>query len=439
LFLGVAAVAALALPADAPAHPGAYPETVGVYFQPGSAQRIMIETTFGLILSDDDGQTWRWTCEESTGVGTTFDPNYAISATGTIFVADISGLGISRDAACSFAPHGAPLAGRFTTDVSVGPGGAVWVTTAQGAQNDVFVSRDDGMTFTPTGLAVDRAWWWSVRAAPSDAARVYVAGYQLDDTMVDGGDGIAAPLLYRTDDAAAVTPTWTPLAIDTMGEPLLTILGVSPVDPDVVYLRVDGLLADVLYRSEDAGQTFTPVLTINGDGADLLGFAISNDGQKLLAGTKAHGVFSSTDGGKTWAPEATVLRMACAGRRPADDALFACGANWNPDRMALARSADDGKSWTKIFRFIEIDDELSCPMSSEHAQVCSPLWGGVACGFGIGKFDAGVVDGGPGADAFMVDPPPDDDCGCSVAPAAVLLAWPGFWRRRRRRRVRSGL
>jgi hypothetical protein len=125
--------------------------------------------------------------------------------------------------------------------------------------------------------------------------------------------------------------------------------------------------------------------------------------------------------------------MACAGQRPSDGALYACGANWNPDKMALGRSSDGGETWAKQMRFVELDDELSCPAGTGHAVKCAGLWEGIAIQFGIGVPDAGPVpaDATPGTEDGGDKTSPKPDCGCSLAFASVLLAAP--WPRRRRR------
>jgi hypothetical protein len=420
-------------------HAGSFPETFSVAFRPGDTQLIVVETTFGTLVSKDDGATFRWTCEESAGVSVQDDPVYAVSTPGTIFITSKHGLEVSRDLGCGFTTAAAPLKDVDVSDVQVGPDGAVWATTKSATDNDLFVSRDDGQTFTSAGLAAvaGAALWTSVRVAPSNKARLYVSGSVTGPTPDDGGPAPTLPVVYRVD-AADATATFTKLPFGFTPTASVTLLGVSPVDPQVVYVREDEVLTDRLLRSEDGGQTFATVLTLSGDGADVLGFAISNDGQKLVAGSLFFGNFTSADGGKTWAKtaDAGTLKMRCAGRRPADDALFACGANWNPDQRALARSATDGTSWSKVVRFIELAGDLECPAGSEHAATCAPLWPGVATGFGIGP-DAGPELADGGTDAFVVEPPPPDDCGCSVAPLAAFLGWPGLRRRRRRREVRS--
>src|SRR5690349_20187638 len=81
---------------------GRYPQAVSIHFQPGNNHRILVGATFGMLLSEDDGATWRWTCEKNIGYGGIFDPTYEISQAGTIFATTFDGLSISRDSGCNF-------------------------------------------------------------------------------------------------------------------------------------------------------------------------------------------------------------------------------------------------------------------------------------------------------------------------------------------------
>jgi photosystem II stability/assembly factor-like uncharacterized protein len=447
LAAGLPALAAVVVaPAPAAAN-GRFPATISVHFEPDNDQRILVGTTFGVLLSEDDGATWRWTCEANVQYSGTWDPVYAISPAGTIFASTPAGLSITRDNGCnwSFAPP--PMQDQWISDVQVGSDGAIWVSTASsGFANDVYVSHDDGMSFTSTGLLVTLAWWKSLRVAPSDPNRVYVSGYQLDGPA-DGGDGLPAPLLYRSDDGGA---GWIEIPFSMMGQSQLFIVGVSPSDPDVVFAKLDGTPNDDLLRSDDGGVAWTPVASF---GDDVLGFAPRAGSAQVVAGSPvnlvdpAHGdVRISNDDGvsftqQTWTEATNVPRMACLGERR-DMELFACGANWTPDRMAIGRSSDS-LSWSKVMRFCEIDGPLECPAGSQHETLCAPLWPAMADQFGIPcAIDAGpMVDAGPRPDAGHHDESPS--CGCrlgrggSVGGAVTLGLAAAAWlliRRRRRRR-----
>lgn len=402
---------------------GRFPASVSVHFQPGDDQKIFLATTFGLVYSPDDGETWQWTCEKSIGYISLWDPVYVITATGAIFATTPDGLRVSRDGGCTFLTIGAPLGDQWISDLTEGPDGALWVTTASGGQsNDVYVSRDDGVTFTAANMASDTNWWRSIRVAPTDPDRIYVTGYFI--TMTG-----PAPLLYRSLDGGM---SWEALPFDYLGESQVKLLAVSPIDEDVVFLRVDAAMSDTILRSADGAVSFLPVMTL---ADNVAGFLARADGMRYVMGSVALGVKLSDDGGVTWIAPAdmpgvvTNPKMACVGERPADLELFACGANWNPDRMGLGRSVDDAATWTPIFRFGQMDDEIQCAPGTTHAVDCD--WTATACQFGIGKPDAGpgTTDAGPQIDGGMM-PPPDPGCGCGISVAFAFFVLPG--RRRRR-------
>ncbi|HUS28640.1 MAG TPA: hypothetical protein VMZ53_09025, partial [Kofleriaceae bacterium] len=145
------AVAAAVLAAPLAAHAnGRAPLTNGITFKPGDDQSIYLATTFGLLVSHDDGCTFRWICEQNIGYGGQWDPKYAIATDGTIFATTFEGLRISRDGGCSFTTATADLAAIDPNRIAdvwidaldIGPTGDVWVGTAEtGHTNDIFVSH----------------------------------------------------------------------------------------------------------------------------------------------------------------------------------------------------------------------------------------------------------------------------------------------------------
>jgi hypothetical protein len=401
---------------------GRFPASTNVHGRPGDDQTILVPVTFGLLFSADNGASFRWMCEDSIGYGGTYDPDYAITADGVIYATTFDGLKVTRDGGCHWdvVPD---LDQQWVGEVEIGPDGKIWAATSSGGQpNDVFVSAD-GSSFTASNLFHDSAWWKSLRVAPGNPSRIYVTGYLVADTP--------EAMLRRSDDGGK---TWTELAVDDFAfgsQPQLFVEAVSPLDPDIVFARVLGAVSpagDAIYRSTDGGESWTNVLEM----ADVIGaFTMRSDGTTVIAATigKCAGepmdaskgcVRISTDAGLTWAPAAQQPKMACITER-GDGALFACGANWEPDNFALGTSTD-AASWTKLFRFTEIAGPVQCESGTVQFDVCESLqWPSIAAQFGI---EPEVVDAGP-------DPKPPGGCGCNIAFASVLIVIP---RRRRRRR-----
>jgi len=386
----IAAVLSAAVLAAGPAAlaNGRAPVTNGVHFVPGDSHSVYVAATFGLLVSHDDGCSFRWICEQTIGYGGTFDPRYRIAADGAIFATTFTGLRVSRDGGCSFTTATADrplddpgrIADKWIDAIDIGPTGEVWVATADGGKpNNVFRSTDNGATFAPRGMLSQAIWWNSLAIAPSRALRVYATGYQVAGARADGGQMPPTAHVEITDDGG---DTWTesPLAGVRFGTtPRVYAVGVDRANPDVVLLASTGANrpgGDRLYRSRDGGATWAEVLATPGP---ILDVAIEPAGDVLVAATG--GAFQSADGGATFHAMANAPQLACVGRRD-DGTIFGCGTNWEPDNAAVATTTD-GATWTKRFQFVELAGPLDCPAGTLEQSTCAGLWPSVQQQFGV--------------------------------------------------------
>jgi len=438
----VAAVAACLVPVVALAN-GRPPITNGVKFRPGDNHSLYVATTFGLLVSHDDGCSFRWVCEQNIGYGGTFDPQYRIATDGAIFATTFTGLRVSRDGGCSFTtatadrPAGDPgrIADVWISAIDIGPTGEVWVATAEsGKPNNIYRSTDNGLTFEPRSMLSPTIWWRSVAVAPSRAQRVYATGYQVADTLPDGGLGTPSTHFEISDDSGA---NWreSPLAGVAYGTmPLVFAVGVDRTNPDVVLMSSVGAnppTGDKLYRSTDGGTTWREVLATSQSIADV---AVGKSGRVVVA-TIGGGSFQSSNGGASFDPLPGPPQLACIGQRD-DGELFGCGANWQPDFKAIAKSAD-GASWDKVFRFVELAGPLECNAGTAQADTCSGLWPMVQQQFGT----TGPTCGAPEPTPDVTPPKPSGGC-CgasngslgSLGATVLLSALVGAHALRRRRR-----
>ena len=452
----------LLIPGSAAAN-GRFPASSNVRFQPGNPERILLGVTFGLLLSDDGGESFRWVCENAVGYGGTYDPDYVIDAEGSIYATTFTGLKVSRDGGCTFSAvslqdaGGAPVTDVWVGEVERGSDGRLWAATSTGsAPNDVYVSSD-GQTFKYAGLHDDIAWWKSLRVAPGDPNRVYVSGFRVP--LIGDDKEVVEParaLLYRTTDGGA---TWEELPVDSFAfgaQPNLVIDAISPTDADLVFARAVAALdpfGDVLYRSTDGGKSWEGVLDFGGAIGDVL---IRSDGETVIAAsveacvddppeaTKGCVRISDERGapGSFRAPPAEP-KASCLGES-GDGTLYACGANWEPDLFALGRS-ESGETWEPVIRFGEIAGPLACPMESEQFTCAGADWPMLCEQLGI---CAASPDAGPGAaaDAGLTvcadDSCDEKSCGCQSSGAVagslfLLLLFGPLWHLRRRGPSRS--
>ena len=412
---------------------GRSPQTVGIFPKPGEPQTMYLATTFGLLETKDEGCTFRWMCEQNIGYGGTWDPFYAIGSDGTIFATTFEGLRISRDGGCSFETATAQLPASDPTRIAdiwidaleIGPTGEIWVGTAEtGHTNDVLASLDNGVTFQSRGMLSPEIWWKSVKVAPSNPAVVYISGYQVA--------GTPTAYVYHTTNAGM---QWTPSPLANVlfaATPVVRVKAVDPANPDIVYLASEGAnppSGDRLYRSTDAGATWTEVLATSATIHDV----VIRDAENVIIATQiktANSImggpaYISTTGGTSFQPLATAPQLACVAKR-ADGVLFGCGANWDPDFKAVARSVDGGVRWDKVWRFVEIAGAVQCGEGTVQHDTCDvALFDCPSCSTDL-KRQFGAK--GPSCGAYATDPPIDPPpkkgcCDASGGGAAASVLW----------------
>jgi hypothetical protein len=387
---------------------GRAPLTNGIFFKPGDAHSLYVRTTFGLLISHDDGCTFDWVCEQNIGYGGQFDPKYAIATDGSIFATTFTGLRVSRDGGCSFSNIGP---GIWVDAIDIGPTGEVWIGTAESGQpNDVYSSNDNGANFASKGMQSPTIWWKAVKVAPSNAQRVYISGYQVAGTQPDGGQMPPTAHFLRSDDDGA---HWTPSPLTGVmfgPTPIVLAAAVDPANPDVVYMTSLGANppnGDRVYRSTDAGMTWAEVVATTDPVRDV----VIRDANTVLVATQMGGSFMSTNGGVSFTAMANPPQLECLGKSP-DGTLIGCGANWTPDFMAVAKSTD-ATTWSKVWRFVELAGPLSCPDGTAEHDTCDlGQWENIKAQFGATGPACGANAGeGPPAG----DPPPKKkSSGCEI-------------------------
>jgi len=167
--------------------------------------------------------------------------------------------------------------------------------------------------------------------------------------------------------------TWFPIFDQFKNVSSIGSIQVAPSDPSIVYAgtgdSVGGSLGDGMYKSTDAGLTWTHIgleettrinkMVIDPKDPNIVLCSTQGD-----ANHKGAGVYRTTDGGKTWA---NVLRPENAnGTRDIEYAFdkpsivfatsqsmgggggFGGAAPQGPNGTALFRSTDEGKTWTKV-------------------------------------------------------------------------------------------
>jgi hypothetical protein len=459
LVLGLALGFALAGGGERAAHAnGRLPATSSIAFRQGNDNDIVAGLTFGVIVSHDGGATWGWMCDDAIGINNgPYDPVYAYARTGTVFATTLGGLAAMRDG-CTFASTSEGKA--FVSTNALGPD-AFYFGAAQTADMNhhvpadfqIYRSTDDGMTFPAPSMAAavgdTNVWWQSIVVAPSNSQIVYLSGYRFIPDTGSAGKTVRDYLLFRSDDAGAHWTSLLPSAQLTLASnSVIHVAGIDPDRPNHVYLRIqliDDLTNDALYVSDDSGVHWAE---IHRQPDRFVAFVVRhamNTGGKhdLVTATANFGTEISHDDGATWATVARAPHVSCLTENGAGE-LWACTQNYGlgitqPDGAGIMKTTDL-TTWTKVLRYQDLTEAVSCPAGTQQHDSCAPMWCAVCVQLGCTP-SASYACPALTADA-PPPPPPKKSGGCcdtgrgAGGPLALALSVATLVLRPRRRRPR---
>ena len=413
LGLSLALLAAIGVAPAARAN-GAFPDEFSVHFPPNARHRIQVGANFGLLVSEDDGASWRYACEpwvtEGSSSSLTQDnvSFYHLTADGAM-IALSREITRSGDDACTWPPSTGVITGKPVADFFPDPTDATLVLAVVIDATGYYVvaSHDGGKTFVDPPIYTSTGLITGVELSQSTPGVIYVT------SINSSGSGAT---LARSDDYGA---HWTPhaMTIPAGTEPL--IMAVDPEDANTVYLRVtNGGLNDSVVITIDGGQSFDTALTISGQFSSFL-----RAGDKsLYAGTLAGTLYVRAPGATSFTNHPSA-HFRCLGQRPGTSRIFACG-DMAVDGFSLGYSDDNGQTFHRMMSFVDLLGPLTC---APVANACVDHWARIQGVLGIGPVvDAGPGGGGPdagggGPDAGPADagqpPPPSgggQKSGCST-------------------------
>jgi photosystem II stability/assembly factor-like uncharacterized protein len=405
---------------------GAYPLAYQMVERPGSPTHLAAGTSFGLVLSDDDGASWTWVCEEAIGYGTGLTPVWYVSPDGALFGAGFKGMFVSRDHGCTWiaAPEFADAGASDIAD----NGTALFATSQKyGSQNGVWRSSDNGMVWAPLSVSSDAEFYTSVRFAPSRPQRLYVGEWWFMPSPTEalywsdnGGDSFT-----RVDVTQTLPPVPQPDGGMAPVGGAFYVRAVGATDPDLIYAVVvlsDGSNTCFVIRSPDRGQTWSLLLKT----ADLVGsMAVSPDGKTIYVGT-AMKLYVSTNSGASFTPLDRPTKQSCADLY--GDHLYACG--WPElDGYGVGRASGGSMDFQPFLTWARITGAASCDATTAVGSTCPGLFNALLATFPPGT----VGDAGDGSDGGMTGSP-NPGCHCAHADAPALLGLVLIIRAVRRRR-----
>jgi MYXO-CTERM domain-containing protein len=366
---------------------GALPASYGILLPTDKPQQVVLATNFGMIISEDAGKSWLWTCERpETSFGYLYgvgpaprDRFYALSPD--------TGLAVSDDASCTWQRSGGALASLVASDFFIDPTNADRVvavaTPVDSGTGDVgppavFQSLDGGTTFaeTPLYTAPAGANIVSLEIARRNPMVIYLAMYTTPDRH---------PRLVRSADGGQ---TWMERDVEaSLGANEFRILTVDPDDENVLYVRVIALGMESVAVTRDAGMTFaTPVTITKGtlsafvrlaSGTVLVGGLLNLD-----TGGMNGTAYRSTDGGTTFLPWTLTPQPHILGLAERAGVLYIAGKNYS-DGWALATSRDEGVTIAALSTYADVHGIKPCamPMCGDQCKLVSSqaVWTNDVC------------------------------------------------------------
>jgi photosystem II stability/assembly factor-like uncharacterized protein len=388
LLAALLVVAGLSFPSRVYAS-GRFPASSAIVFDPHDAKTIYVRATFGLLVTRDGGDSWRWICDRAIGLSGAEDPTWVVTPKGTLVGATAAGVAVSRDAGCSFSFVGG-VGVHLLSDISMRADGEIVGISSvkkgeKGAVYDdhVVVSKDDAETFTVSGGPIDPTLHVeSIRVAASDPVRLYMSASRGDDETK------TAAFLASYDGGMS----WAERKLDLVGgETAALIAGVDQKNADRVYVRttasVDGHAR--LLVTEDAGKTWKKIFDAPGT---VLGVALAEDGSRVFAGAREGAASSPTNAfAFTKGSSAEIQCLAMSG-----SVLWACSTERSGFFVGTSRSG--GKSFDAKLRLDEIKGPLDCPAESNVGKTCTVEWPKLRRDLGLpeaGDKPRNVDPGGP--------------------------------------------
>jgi photosystem II stability/assembly factor-like uncharacterized protein len=207
-------------------------------------------TPAAVFRSDDGGSSWQQrpmaVVDKCEAVGVPRVTGIAIDPldTGNVWVGlEVDGFRRSRDGGETWESLTDSIPNRdvHAVAVSVGPPKSVFVVV----NNDVFVSRDDGGSWTPVKAKQVFPWTYTrgIAVHPKQPETIFVA---IGDTT-PGRTGT----VMRTTDTGN---TWQQLDLSVAPNSAMWVVDIRPEDPSVVFAASR---YGYLYRSEDGGDSWT--------------------------------------------------------------------------------------------------------------------------------------------------------------------------------------
>ncbi len=453
---------------------GRFPASNQLVFSPSDMNLMVLRTSYGLLPSHDNGNSWGFICEDALGLGPVAveDPSVGLTANNSLIAGVSTGLNVSNDVGCNWNCQGGPLLAAGIADIAVRPdtpSSVVAITksffqtdaAAEETLSQVYETTDNGSTWSPIGVPIDpEVLVQTLDVTNGDPNRIYVTG-----TRYGTNTNKTASLFVSTDKGMHWTEQQLPSAqYDPSTEDTIFIGAVDPSNPDTVYIRSSGLVTGgqsrltIVTNASSAKPTFTTARIFDVEAGfageatgELLGLALSSDGSKIYVGTKEDGLWMASTSDLKFTKKSDIVVQCLATR---GNELWACSAEVSG--FIAGVSTDDGATFTpKLPLLGALTGPIACaPGEGEAGAGCNTSANSSQCGPAYqtfcGYYGCGIPEGGTGSsdgttgDAEGKPAPSSSTCdvsfvglcrcgGGAMLAGAVAIAGVALRRRRRRR------
>ncbi len=300
--------------------------------------------------------TYRWICEDAVYP---FAKTQGLALYGAAeerwLVATNHGLHVSFDGGCDFEAVDHELGGMRLTGLwrHDADDALITISGEPGVPNRVFLSRDEGRTWSVMDLSVEgvfRGFHWLPSVEPGFILHTDAAIYRV-------GLETRGHTVINVSSAQLEVPV----------EQVLK-LSVSPADPQRLLALAEAGDRGRLLLTVDGGGTWSDVALLTEADVSLL---FSHNGLEAIAQGAFGGRWRSGDSGGTWAPEADGPVVVRCLTRGLDGEIYGC-SNPNADGpWAIGRSGDFGRTWAPVLnRFEDTVHRKDCPADGRTFMCC---------------------------------------------------------------------
>lgn len=368
----IAAALALTLPSAPAAANGRLPQAGLVALDPTNPARVVVRSTFGLLVSNDGGRTFAYVCEAALGANDGEDPMVLFTGDGALHAGTFAGLRTSYDGACSFATQPSPgevFVLDLATRAPLGRELLVQTTKYLGSDagdrfdNRLYKSNDFGRTVWPLGTLPDDLNPTTVDLTESDPDRVYATGTRADGTRYRG------VLLVSRDGGRTFVERPVPLDGTEIAP---YVAAVDPDDADRVWIRTyeSSSKPSRLLLTEDAGATFREIFRAT---SALEGFALANRGRRVYFGGPLDRLWVIEPLGTAPRKVADVVVNGLTARQTSQGEELWAASN-EASGFAVGLSRDGGRTFETRLRLPDTQGVLACPSTTPTATVCPAEW-----------------------------------------------------------------